>query len=64
MNNSARITNGTGRLAMIDKEIVHRQNSILFILISTFYFIHITINSFIEGIASIFPPAFLLLYLV
>ena len=44
---------------MIDKEIVHRQNSILFILISTFYFIHITINSFIEGIASIFPPAFL-----
>lgn len=44
---------------MIDKEIVHRQNLILLILISTFYFIHITINSFIEGISSIFPPAFL-----
>ncbi|WP_338472629.1 GGDEF domain-containing protein [Niallia sp. XMNu-256] len=44
---------------MSDIEIVHRQNSILFILISIYYFIHITINSLMEGIASIFPPAFL-----
>ncbi|WP_428912222.1 diguanylate cyclase domain-containing protein [Niallia sp. Krafla_26] len=44
---------------MIDKELIHRRNSILFILISAFYLIHVTINSFIEGLASIFPPAFL-----
>lgn len=38
---------------------MHRRNSLLLILISVFYFIQIIINSLIEGIASIFPPAFL-----
>ena len=44
---------------MIDEELMHRRNSILFILISFFYLIQVMINIFIEGLASIFPPAFL-----
>lgn len=44
---------------MSGNELIHRQNYILFILISVFYFTQITINIFIEGIASIFPPALL-----
>lgn len=38
---------------------MHRRNSLILILIGVFYFIQIIINIFIEGIASIFPPAFL-----
>lgn len=37
---------------------MHRRNSLILILIGVFYFIQIIINIFIEGIASIFPPAF------
>ncbi|NEU30582.1 diguanylate cyclase [bacterium LRH843] len=44
---------------MIDKELMHRRNSILLILISVFYFIQVMINILIEGLTSIFPPAFL-----
>ena len=44
---------------MISNELIHRRNSILFVLISVFYFVQVTVNSFIEGLASIFPPAFL-----
>ena len=44
---------------MIGNEFMHRGNLTLFILISIFYFIQIMINIFIEGLASIFPPAFL-----
>ena len=44
---------------MIDEELMHNRNSILFILISFFYLIQVMINIFIEGLASIFPPAFL-----
>ena len=44
---------------MIDNEFIHRRNSILFLLICVFYFIQVVINIFIEGLASIFPPAFL-----
>ena len=44
---------------MIGNESIHRRNLVLFILISIFYFIQIMINIFIEGLASIFPPAFL-----
>lgn len=36
---------------------MHRRNSLLLLLISIFYFTQIIINIFIEGIASIFPPA-------
>ncbi len=36
---------------------MHRRNSLLLLLISIFYFTHIIINIFIEGIESIFPPA-------
>jgi len=43
---------------MINNELIHRRNKILIILISVFYFIQATINIFIEGLASIFPPAF------
>lgn len=39
---------------------MHRRNSLILILIGVFYFIQIIINIFIEGIASIFPPAFLI----
>ncbi len=52
-------TKGIGRLAMIGHELMHRRNLILFILISVFYLIQVMINIFIEGLASIFPPAFL-----
>ncbi|WP_339176106.1 GGDEF domain-containing protein [Solibacillus sp. FSL R5-0691] len=37
---------------------MHRRNSLLLLLISVFYFTQIIINISIEGIASIFPPAF------
>jgi len=49
---------------MIGEELLHHRNSILFILISVFYFIQVTINIFIEGLASIFPPAFLFIVFV
>ena len=44
---------------MIGHESTHHRNLALFILISIFYLIQILINIFIEGLASIFPPAFL-----
>ncbi|MDN4494733.1 GGDEF domain-containing protein [Ureibacillus aquaedulcis] len=44
---------------MIGNELLHHRNKILFILISIFYLTQITINIFIEGFASIFPPAYL-----
>ncbi|WP_042148041.1 GGDEF domain-containing protein [Paucisalibacillus sp. EB02] len=44
---------------MINNELIHRRNAILVSIASVFYVIHITINSFIEGLSSIFPPAFL-----
>lgn len=44
---------------MVENELIHRRNSILFILISVFYFIQITINIFNEGLGSVFPPVFL-----
>lgn len=44
---------------MINQEFFHRRNVTLVTLISAYFIIQITINSFIEGIASIFPPAFL-----
>lgn len=44
---------------MIGNELVHRRNSILFVLISVFYFIQVSFNIFIEGLTSIFPPALL-----
>ena len=53
------ITKGIGRLAMIGNESTHRRNLALLILISLFYFIQVMINISIEGLASIFPPAFL-----
>lgn len=44
---------------MIEIDLMHRRNSTLFILICVFYFIQVMINIFTEGLASIFPPAFL-----
>ena len=44
---------------MIGNELIHRRNLFLFIIICIFYIIHITINIFIEGLGSIFPPVFL-----
>lgn len=44
---------------MIDNELISRRNFILFHLMSAFYFVQVTINIFIEGLASVFPPAFL-----
>lgn len=44
---------------MIGNELMHRRNSILFILITVFYFIHVIISITLEGFASIFPPAYL-----
>ena len=44
---------------MIGNESTHHRNLALFILISIFYFIQVLINILIEGLASIFPPAFL-----
>lgn len=38
----------------------HRRNSLLLLLISVFYFTQIIISISIEGIESIFPPAFFL----
>ena len=49
---------------MIGHESTHRRNLALFILISIFYLIQILINIFIEGLASIFPPAFLFIVFV
>ncbi|WP_235801876.1 GGDEF domain-containing protein [Ureibacillus manganicus] len=42
---------------------MHQRNSVLLLLICVFYFINITINIFIEGVASIFPPAYLFIVL-
>ena len=44
---------------MLGNELIHRRNLILFILICVFYFVQVVINIFIEGLASVFPPAFL-----
>jgi diguanylate cyclase (GGDEF)-like protein len=44
---------------MIGNKSTHHRNLALFILISIFYFIQVLINILIEGLASIFPPAFL-----
>ncbi|HWK23971.1 MAG TPA: GGDEF domain-containing protein [Ureibacillus sp.] len=44
---------------MNSDEIIHRRNSILFILISVFYFIQVIINIIVEGLASVFPPVYL-----
>lgn len=44
---------------MNGKKTVRDCNAILLVLISAFYFLQVIINIFIEGIASIFPPAFL-----
>lgn len=38
---------------------IHRRSSLLFLLISIFYFIQLIFSIFVEGIASIFPSAFL-----
>jgi diguanylate cyclase (GGDEF)-like protein len=48
--------NGT---AVGNREFLHQRNVTLVSLISAYFIIQITINSFIEGIASIFPPALL-----
>lgn len=48
---------------MIGYELMHRRNSILLLIISAYYFIHITVNIFVEGLASIFPPAYLFVVL-
>jgi hypothetical protein len=44
---------------MVENKLIHRRNVILFSLISIFYFIHVMINISIEGLESVFPPAFL-----
>ncbi|RKJ56662.1 GGDEF domain-containing protein, partial [Butyricicoccus sp. 1XD8-22] len=44
---------------MNGNESIHRLNTILFILITVFYFVHVIINIIIEGFGSVFPPAFL-----
>ncbi len=44
---------------MNGNESIHRLNTILFILITVFYFVHVIINILIEGFGSVFPPAFL-----
>lgn len=44
---------------MIGNEIIHRRNIILFTLMVAFFTIQVTINIFIEGLVSVFPPAFL-----
>lgn len=48
---------------MIDKEFIRGRNSILMLLVIVFYCFQIIINIFIEGVASIFPPAFLFILL-
>lgn len=48
---------------MVDNELIHRRNLLLFYLMSAFYLIQVTINIFIEGLASVFPPAFLFILL-
>lgn len=44
---------------MIGNEIIHRRNKLLFSLMVAFFYIQVTINIVIEGLASVFPPAFL-----
>lgn len=44
---------------MIGNEIIHRRNIVLFSLIFAFFTIQVTINMVIEGVVSVFPPAFL-----
>lgn len=48
---------------MVDNELIHRRNLLLFYLMSAFYFIQVTINIFIECPGSVFPPAFLFVFL-
>ena len=43
---------------MMGTELMHRKNVILITLISVFYFFQIIINIIIEGLESIFPPAY------
>lgn len=44
---------------MVENELIHRRNILLFSLIGAFYLIQVTINILIEGIGKVFPPAFL-----
>lgn len=48
---------------MLGNELIHSRNIILFLLICCFYFVQVAINIFIEGFASVFPPAFLFMAL-
>jgi diguanylate cyclase (GGDEF)-like protein len=44
---------------MISNEIIHHRNVVLLTLMGSFYFVQVTINVFVEGFASVFPPVFL-----
>ncbi|MGS2778950.1 diguanylate cyclase domain-containing protein [Robertmurraya sp. GLU-23] len=44
---------------MIGNELIHRRNILLFTLMAAFFTIQVTINIVIEGLTSVFPPAFL-----
>lgn len=48
---------------MIDNQLIHRRNLLLFYLMCAFYFLQVTINISVEGLASVFPPAFLYIVL-
>lgn len=43
---------------MIQANLTHRRNIILFSLVAFYYVIQVTINIWMEGIASVFPPVF------
>ncbi|WP_080846166.1 GGDEF domain-containing protein [Cytobacillus gottheilii] len=44
---------------MMDQNVIHTRNIFAFLFIILFYFIQAGINMYIEGVQSIFPPAFL-----
>ncbi|WP_047983403.1 GGDEF domain-containing protein [Ornithinibacillus californiensis] len=44
---------------MSSNKIIHRRNTILFSIITAYYLTQVIINIFIEGFASVFPPAYL-----
>lgn len=44
---------------MIHKELIHLRNIILYSVIVLFYIVQVAINIFIEGVDSVFPPAYL-----
>lgn len=48
---------------MVSDELIHKRNSVLLLIISVYYFIHITINILVEGLESIFPPTYLFILL-